>query len=173
MIQISTINSCKKQSRFRNPRCPSKALFICRCDGEGEEGGDVVAVVQEQGAELFTLFYSLCYLGGKWFRMTALKSTINKFPSVLTYKKWLMIHSATIIGCKPCSRHCISSEAKSQKGKYILQVVFWVALLYGNTKCLLVFDCFSCCLQIANYARLFQMNWNKWYWIPLHNFTGS
>lgn len=47
----------------------------------------MVVVVQEQGAELFMLFYSLCYLGGKKFRMTALKSTINKFPSVLTYKK--------------------------------------------------------------------------------------
>jgi hypothetical protein len=121
----------------------------------------VVAVVQDSMSNFPWFFYSLCYLGRMHFRMITLKSTINKFPSVLTCKKLLMTHSATIIGCKPCSRHCTGSKEKSQKGKFILKLIFWVALLYGNTKCLPALYYFLCCLQIENYTRIFKMNWNK------------
>lgn len=163
----------EKPSRFRNWRCRCEAVFSCWCNAEGEGGGALVVVVQEQPVKFPVFFYSLCYLGGMHFRMITLKSTINRFPSVLTYKKAFMIHSATIIGCKPCSRHCTGSKEKSQEGKYILKLIFWVALLYGNTKCLPKFYDFLYCFQIANYVRIFEMNGNKLYWVPLYNFTES
>lgn len=59
--QLST--PVEKLSRFRNPRCPGKALLICCCNGEGEVGGVVVAVVKEQGAKLFMLFLFSVLLG--------------------------------------------------------------------------------------------------------------
>lgn len=120
-------------------------------------------------------FCSLCSLGGMHFRMITLKSTINKFPSILMCQKLLMIHSATITEYKPCSRHCTSSKEKSQKGKYMLKLIFQVALLYGN-KCLPAFYYFLYCLQLAimqEPLKWTEINYSGFYYVvSLNNEMG-
>lgn len=161
MNHIPAINSpVEKLSRFKDKdvdvRLYSSVCVILR--GRKVEKGGGGSRTAWQISHIF--FYSLRWLGGMQFRMITLKSTINKFPSVLTYQKLLMIHSATIIECKPRSRHCTGSKEKSQKGKYILKLRFWVALLYGN-KCLPAFYYFFMLPLTGNCVRIFKMNWNK------------
>lgn len=125
MNQIPAVNSLvEKLSRFRNK------------DVDVRPYSSVCVILRGRGVEQWwwwfknsmtnftSFFYSLCYLGGMHFRMITLKSTINKFPSVLTCQKLLMIHSATIVEWKPHSRHCTGSKEKSQKGKYRLKLIF-------------------------------------------------